>query len=82
MNSRVVDSKAIGPAMTLRSFSTPTMRAKGLSCSSQGRTSPPMASVSRTEGSSKAGVTVMTSPLAGITEAVVRSERCHWTPVK
>ena len=58
------------------------MRSKGLSCSFHGRTSPPTASVSRIEGSSKAGVTMTTSPLAGITAAVVRSERHHWTPVK
>ena len=58
------------------------MRVNGLSCSSQGRTSPPTASVSRTEGSSKAGVTMTISPRAGITAAVVRSERRHWTPVK
>jgi hypothetical protein len=82
MNRRVVASKAIGPEATPRSRSAWTMRANGLSCSFQGRTSLPTARVSRTDGSSKAGVTSTTSPRAGITAAVVRSERHHWTPVK
>src|SRR5207342_3506802 len=82
MKRRVVDSKATAPEVTPRSTSAPTRRANGLSCSFQGRTSPPTAKVSRIEGSSKAGVTTTTSPRAGITAAVVRSERCHWTPVK
>ena len=41
MKKRVVDSTATAPEVTPRSFSAPTSRAKGLSCSFQGRTSPP-----------------------------------------
>ncbi len=58
------------------------MRRNGFSSSFQVRTSPAMARVSRTEGSSNAGVTMMTAPLAGMMAAVVRSELCHWIPVK
>ena len=40
------------------------------------------ASVSATDGLSKKGVTMIGSPWAGMTAAVSRSERHHWTPVK
>ena len=42
----------------------------------------PVASDSRTEGSSNAGVTTTTSPAAGMIAAVVRSERHQRMPVK
>src|SRR5882757_336007 len=58
------------------------MSSNGLSGSFQGRTSPPTCSVSRTDGSSNAGVTTTAVPLAGISAAVVRSERCQRIPVK
>src|SRR5882757_1978517 len=58
------------------------MSSNGLSGSFQGRTSPSTCSVSRTDGSSNAGVTTTAAPLAGISAAVVRSERCQRIPVK
>ncbi len=82
MKNRVAPSTATEPWPAPRSRRAAAIRANGLSCSFHGRTSPPTCSVSRTEGSSKAGVTITTSPWAGITAAVVRSERCHCTPVK
>ena len=39
-------------------------------------------SVSRTDGSSKAGVTTTTAPVVGMIAAVVRSERRQRMPVK
>ena len=80
MNMRVVGSIASGPEAW--SFRAAARSANGLSSSFQGRTSASTLRVSRIEGSSKYGVTTTTRPSAGISAAVVRSERHQRMPVK
>ena len=82
MKKRVVASTASGPSFAARSRSMLAMRSNGLSSSFQGRTSADIFSVSRTEGSSKKGVTTTTPPSAGISAAVVLSDRHQRMPVK
>ena len=78
---RTVSSMPTG-AVTRRSRRMPATTASGSSCSFQTRTSAAIFRLSRTEGSSKCGVTIAASPSRGITAAVSRSLRHHWTPVK
>ena len=54
----------------------------GSSSSFQVRISAGIDRLSATDGRSKNGVTMIGSPCAGMTAAVSRSERHHWTPVK
>src|SRR5688572_27500076 len=69
-------------AVTLRSRRMPATVANGSSCSFHTRTSAGTRRLSRTEGSSKCGVTMARSPSRGSTAAVSRSLRHHCTPVK
>ena len=78
---RTVSSTATG-AVTFRSRRMPATVTSGASSSFQTRTSAGTRRLSRTEGSSKWGVTMAMSPSRGITAAVRRSLRHHCTPVK
>src|SRR5688572_21640238 len=69
-------------AVTLRSFRIPATVSRGFSSSFQTRISAGTIRLSRTEGSSKCGVTMAMSPSRGSTAAVRRSLRHHCTPVK
>src|SRR5688572_8765685 len=81
MKWRVVCSTASGwPAG--RSAQALAISSKGLWSSCQGRTSAAIVRLSSTEGTSKNGVTTTVWPEAGISAAVVRSERHQRMPVK
>ena len=73
MKKRLVSSKAIGAPSTPRSLRKSATSFSGSSSSCQTRTSAGMPRLSRTEGFSKKGVTMIGSPRAGMTAAVSRS---------
>ena len=81
MKKRAVSSTATGPRMP-RSRRKLDATAKALPSSCHTRTAAGTASVSRTDGSSKKGVTIHGSPSAGSTASVGRSLRLQRTPVK
>ena len=80
MKKRVVGSTARAPAGS--PCSAAASSSNGFSSSFHARTSALTLRVSRIEGSSKNGVTMTGCPCAGISAAVVRSERHQCTPVK
>jgi hypothetical protein len=78
---RTVSSIPTGP-VTRRSRRKPATVRNGFSSSFQTRTSAGTFRLSRTEGSSKWGVTTAGSPSLGRMTAVSRSLRPHCTPLK
>ena len=82
MKKRLVSSIPSGAAVRRRSRSQPATSPSGSSCSSQVRISAGIARLSATDGFSKKGVTMIGSPLAGISAAVSRSDPAPADPGK